>query len=310
MIKLIKPKFWDKKYNILTFLLLPLSFLWLVLLNIRNIFQKQTSFKAPIICVGNIYLGGTGKTPLSIQIVNEFNRIKKPVIVRKYYKNHKDEYDLIFKKAKYLIYEKKRSFAINKAIGKKFNLIILDDGFQDLSIKKDLNILCFNSEQLIGNGFVLPAGPLRESFSSIKKAEIIVINGQKKKEFEDEIKKISSKTKIFYTKYTPQNIYKFKNKNILAFAGIGNPHNFFKMLKRNNLNIKKTIVFPDHYEYKKSDLKKIIDESRRHDLKVLTTEKDFSKIKNFKIRNIDYVETKLEIFDKKKFLNSIKQFIW
>ena len=96
----------------------------------------------------------------------------------------------------------------------------------------------------------------------------------------------------------------------MAFAGIGNPDNFFKMLKRNNLNIKKTIVFPDHYEYKKSDLKKIIDESRKHDLKVLTTEKDFSKIKDFKIRNIDYVETKLEIFDKKKFLNSIKQFIW
>ena len=116
-------------------------------------------------------------------------------------------------------------------------MAILDDGFQDYSIKKNLNILCFNSNQLIGNGMTLPAGPLRESINAVKKTQIVLINGSKNKLFEDKILSISNKVKIFYSKYLPENIEEFKNKNLLAFAGIGNPSNFFKLLSDNNLSI-------------------------------------------------------------------------
>ena len=147
-------------------------------------------------------------------------------------------------------------------------MAILDDGFQDYSIYKNLNILCFHGNQLIGNGFIFPSGPLRESFNSIKRAQIIVINGKKNEEFEEKILQISKNIQIFYSSYSLLNIDQFKNKKILAFAGIGNPINFFSLLKL-NLNLKKTLSYPDHFEFKKEELAKIIKYARDNDYKSL-----------------------------------------
>ena len=102
---------------------------------------------------------------------------------------------------------------------------------------------------MIGNGFLIPAGPLRESFDSIKKADCIFINGDKNLEFENKIKEVNKDIKIFYSIYKIKNLYKFKNKKVVAFAGIGNPSNFFKLLKENGLNLRKTYSFPDHHYY-------------------------------------------------------------
>ena len=123
-----------------------------------------------------------------------------------------------------------------------YDVAVLDDGFQDFTVKKDFSILCFNSKQLIGNGLLIPSGPLRESFNSILRANCIVINGDKNLEFENKIKKTFKKeVKIFYSKYKIKNIENLQNKEIIAFAGIGNPSNFFDLLKENNLNLKKSI---------------------------------------------------------------------
>ena len=104
---------------------------------------KAEKFDIPIICVGNIYLGGTGKTPLSIFIAKEFKKIgKNPAIIRKYYKNHYDEHNLIKSHFKNLILDKNRKFAIKEAIKKKYDIAVLDDGFQDNKIHKNLNIVC------------------------------------------------------------------------------------------------------------------------------------------------------------------------
>ena len=103
---------------------------------------------------------------------------------------------------------------------------------------------------------ILPCGPLREKFDSINKAQIIVINGRKNIDFENKIKTVSKNIKIFYSSYNPTNIEEFKNKKILAFAGIGNPNNFFKLLREYNINLKKQIEYPDHYEFNRSELQK------------------------------------------------------
>ena len=130
--------------------------------------------------MGNIYLGGTGKTPLSIFLAKELTlREKYPAIIKKYYKNQTDEHDFIKDKFNSLFLNKNRITAIKSALKKDHNLIILDDGFQDFSIKKNLSILCFNSEQLLGNEMILPCGPLREKFDSINKAQIIVLTVEK-----------------------------------------------------------------------------------------------------------------------------------
>ena len=260
-----------------------------------------------MICVGNIYLGGTGKTPLSLLIAEELKALgKKPVIVKKFYEDHKDEHLLIKKRGVPLILEKDRSNSL-KLAEKEFDLAILDDGFQDYKIIKDLNVLCFHSKQLIGNGLILPSGPLREPLSAIKKVQIVVINGEKNLIFEDKLKKINSKISIFYSKYKLLNQKDLNNKKILAFAGIGNPENFFNLLVESGLNVKKTISFPDHYDFKKDEILEIIEKAKKLNYTVLTTEKDFLRIKNFNFSEINPCNVILEIAKKKEFIKLINK---
>ena len=105
---------------------------------------------------------------------------------------------------------------------------------------------------------MLPAGPLRETFDTIKDADFILIKGEKDPKLENQLIKYVNINKLYYVDYSPKNINDFKNKKILAFAGIGSPENFFSLLKKSNLQIFKTLSFPDHYNYKLSDLKKLI----------------------------------------------------
>jgi tetraacyldisaccharide 4'-kinase len=304
--KILKPKFWEKNNNLISLLLLPVSFFVQLLIIIKKKLTSEHSFKIPVICIGNIYLGGTGKTPLSVLIVKELRKHnKKPAIIKKYYSEHVDEHNLINNSLDCLFLDKQRFKAINNAQKKQYDMAILDDGFQDYSIKKNLNILCFNSNQLIGNGMTLPAGPLRESINAIKKTQIVLINGNKNESFEDKILSISNKVKIFYSKYLPENIEEFKNKNLFAFAGIGNPSNFFKLLADNKLNVHTKLAFPDHYKFSKSEIQKMIDESFKNNLELVTTEKDYFRIKDYGFKHIKFLRIKLEILEKDKLINQI-----
>ena len=305
--KILKPKFWQKKFNIFSILLLPLTFFYLLLFFLKKKTSSTKTFSVPIICIGNIYVGGTGKTPLSMFIANEFRNIKKPVIIKKFYKDHRDEHALIESNNIPLILDSKRTSAIEKAEQKNFDLVILDDGFQDFSIKKNVNIICFNEKQLIGNGMVIPSGPLRENINSLKRADIVVINGDKNESFEKKILEVSRNLKIYYSKYIPSNINHFKNKKLVAFAGIGEPNLFFEILKKNNLDVKKTISFPDHYEFKESEINEIYEFSKKNNYSMITTEKDFHRIKNFKIKNIEYLQLKLEIINKDELIDHLKK---
>ena len=218
---------------------------------------------------------------------------------------HEDEQVLINESISCLYMADNRFDAINKAIREGCDIAILDDGFQDYSIKKDLNILCFNSNQLIGNGMTIPSGPLRESLNSIKKAQIIVINGEQNDIFEKKLLSIYKNIKIFYTSYKPLNIDRFANKQLFAFAGIGNPNNFFNLLKKNGLNIKKNISFPDHYEFTKFELQNLVDESLKKNLELITTEKDYCRIKKFGFNEINYLQNELHIPKKSDLMNQI-----
>ena len=305
--KIYKPFFWNKPNNIISLILLPITFLVLIFIVLKKKFTRTKKFKIPILCIGNIYIGGTGKTPLSIDLANELKSLgKKPVIIKKFYKDHEDEHLLIKKREIPLLSEKDRTSSIVLA-EKDFDIAILDDGFQDYEIKKDLNILCFNNKQLIGNGYVFPSGPLRESLSSIKKAQIAVINGENNFIFETKLKKINPDLKIFYSKYKLMNQEELKNKNILAFAGIGNPENFFDLLIENRLSVKKTIAFPDHYNFKRNEILEIIGQAKERNYTVLTTEKDFFRIKNFEFSEITSCKINLVISEKLKLMSLIKK---
>ncbi len=172
---------------------------------------------------------------------------------------------------------------------------------QDISIIKDLNIICFNSSNSIGNGFLLPAGPLREQLKKVNTCQIAVINGKRNIAFEKKLKSISDSIEIYQSKYEIKNVKKFRGKKILAFAGIGNPENFFKLLKDNGLNIKQEISFPDHYNYKKKEIENLILQAKEKGFELITTEKDFFRIKQLGFKKINYVSVNLKIINYKSF---------
>ena len=188
-----------------------------------------------------------------------------------------------------------------------FDSVILDDGFQDYTIKKNLSIICFNQNQMIGNGMVLPSGPLRESIYSLKRANIILINGEKNIKFENKILEINKDLEFFYSTYKPINLDEFKNKKLLAIAGIGNPENFFNLIENNNLKIDEKIIFPDHYKISKTEMQKILEKAEVKNYQIIMTEKDFFKIEKYKLKNIKYLKILLEINEQEKFLNRINK---
>ena len=296
-----KPKFWDYRgISFWSILLLPLSIIFLVISLIIRIFKSHKKFPIPIICVGNIYVGGTGKTPLVREIFDITKSLgKNPAFIKKHHDYLLDEIKMLRKTGKTFDCSDRKT-GIFLSMANNHDIAILDDGFQDFSIKPDLSILCFNSKQLIGNGFVIPSGPLRERLSSVLRAECIVINGDKTKEtleFEKKITKNLGKKKLhfFYSKYKIKNIEKLQKREITAFAGIGNPSNFFDLLKENNLDVKKTYAFPDHHNYSQKDFDKIVGDKST---KIVTTEKDYYRMNDKQKENCVCVEVNLEIENK------------
>jgi len=305
-----KPKFWDKnQISLLSVLLFPISLLFQMLSFFKRSITKIHHPSIPIICVGNIYLGGTGKTPLCIEIFAILKNLNmNPAFVRKKYDSFQDEIDLQ-KRVGPIYQNKKRIEAVKEAIENKANVVILDDGFQDFSIKKNLSIVCFNEKQWVGNGLIIPAGPLRESLSALKRAKCVVINGKKKTIIENKIFSKNRNIKIFYAKYNPQNINEFKNKKVIAFAGIGNPQNFFDLLKDNKIDIVEEIKFSDHHQYSEKELESLCNKSKTNNTILLTTEKDYFRISDNYKKNINHLRIEIEIENQDQFIEEIKKII-
>ena len=133
----LKPRFWDKKQiSVFSIFLLPISITLQIFSKIRNLSTKRKKFSIPVICVGNIYLGGTGKTPVCIELNNILKNLnKKTAYVRKKHDVYEDEKNLLEQSGP--VYEqRKRADALNDVVENKFEAAVLDDGFQDFSIKK------------------------------------------------------------------------------------------------------------------------------------------------------------------------------
>jgi tetraacyldisaccharide 4'-kinase len=297
--KLIKPKFWETK-NFISFILYPLSAITF-LINETKKFSIKKKFEIKTICIGNIFIGGTGKTSLAIEI-NEIIRKKfNTVFIKKNHKNQIDEINLLKNKGK-IISSSNRVDALAAASKKKYQVAILDDGLQQKNINYDLKIACFNSEYALGNEYMLPAGPLRENLNAINNYDLIFLNGEKKnKKILSKFKSINKNLKIFEGKYKPLNLKKFNlRKKYLMFCGIGNPHEFEQTLIKYKFNISKKIIFPDHHKFSNIDLKKLKYNAIKDNLTLVTTEKDYFRLNKTQKKNIKFLKIKLEIKDKEK----------
>ena len=312
--KLKKPNFWDyKKPTFISFLLLPFTFPFIInnfFLDRKDKTRKNSKIKS--ICVGNIYVGGTTKTPLTIRIDKILKKIDfKTATIKKFYNDQLDEQKLLQNKTTLYCYTSRKK-AIEQAIKDKIDIAIFDDGLQELSLNYDLSFVCFNSSTWIGNGLLMPAGPLREKISSIKKYDAIFLNGngEDNSRLKLLIKKINQNINIFETTYTPINLTKPDDKEkYLIFSGIGNPKNFKMTLLKNNFNVIKEITYADHHQYKLKQINKIKKIAKNLNAKIITTEKDYIKLNSKWTEGIECLKVELTIKDEDKLINLIKNII-
>ena len=302
---LMKPNFWQTK-NFISLLLFPLTLITFSI-NFFKKFNIKNHFKIKIICIGNLSVGGTGKTSLAVELKELLSTKFKTVFIKKKYSNQKDEYNLLKKRGK-IISSENRIVALKNA-ETNFDLAILDDGLQQKNIKYDLKIVCINSYDGFGNNFLLPAGPLRENLNELKNYDVVFLNGFKKNQkLKNRIKKINNNLNIFDAIYEPTNLKKYNLKNkFLFFCGIGNPHEFENTLKKFKFKIKEKFIFPDHYNISDETINNLKDIANRNKFNIITTEKDFLRLTKKQQKGINFLKVKLQIQNigkLKKFLTS------
>jgi len=204
---------------------------------------------------------------------------------------------------------KNRNQALNQAIKGSADVVIFDDGLQDRSINYDLKFVCFNNVKWIGNGFLIPAGPLREKLESISKYNAVFLNGNERdnSNIKSLINKFNRDIPIFESTYKPINIDQFDTSaKYLIFSGIGNPDSFKETVINNRLKVVKEIIFPDHYQYNTNDINNIVLHAKKLGAQILTTEKDYAKINSNKDNDIKFLEIEIVIKDEKKLIDYLK----
>lgn len=312
------PNFWNKK-NLISFLLLPISYIYGLLRFMHVKLSNEYKGNLKIICIGNITAGGNGKTPVALEIGKIFKdnninfaylskgykgsieKFTKIELTKHTAKEVGDEPLLLASFCDTFICKNRKEAIIELSNNYEYKYIIMDDGFQNPTIFKNKNIIVIDGKYGIGNGRLLPSGPLREGFdNAIKRSDIIIFIGEDSQKLSDRIKNKD----IIKT-----NIKEIKNDNtdgkFIAFCGLGRPQKFFDSLQKNGYDVIKKIIFEDHYFYKKIDLDKILLIAKKNGAKIITTEKDFVKIPNQYRKNIEVLKIKIEFED----INKLKRLL-
>lgn len=327
--KMLTPKFWQR-LNIIAIALIPFSFLYVLGFFFIRILTKTKQVNAKIICIGNLTVGGQGKTPTALAIgeILEQMSIKYAYVSRGYGVKIKqsmlavnidsnarevgDEPLLLAKQAPTFVGKNRLLIAQKLCQSKKFQALVLDDGLQNNQLKKDLKIVVVDHKLKFGNNLMLPAGPLRQPLKfGINQADLIILIGNNT----NKIPKNLINKKIINAKIIPVNIDQFKAKKIIAFCGIAYPEKFFDTLKNYNLEVIKNIAFKDHHNYNQDDFKflenlLIFHQSKNNfdqEIILLTTKKDWVKFPKKFQSKIAYLEIVLRFDDEDLIKNEVRK---
>ena len=294
------PKYWQSN-SLISKLLTPLGRLYGLATNLRLKLVKPQKAEIPVICIGNITAGGTGKTPVSISIAKMLaTDMYHPIFVTRGYggklqnvlvnnKKHTaqdvgDEPLLLAEQAPVVV-NADRYAGAKLALKEGADVVIMDDGFQNPGLYKNLSFLVFDGHFGIGNGKIIPAGPLRETFENgIKRADALIILGKDKHNLAER-----TKLPIFYG-HTETAQTAINQENVVAFAGIGHPQKFYHTLSQQGFNVVETFDFPDHHYYTKDEIEKILQRAKELQAEVYTTSKDFVKIPAIYHKSINVLE--------------------
>lgn len=307
------PTHWNKK-NLLSFVLLPFGFIYALITRIRTKIIRGKKVSVPVVCVGNLTAGGTGKTPIAISLAkilqeNGYNpyfisrgyggKLKGVIVDREKHtaKEVGDEPLLLARQASVSIHSN-RVAAAKLAIENGADFLIMDDGFQNPWLKKDISFIVVDGGFGFGNKYPIPAGPLREFFGpGMRRADAVIIVGKDEKKLERKTHK-----PIFKALVKPIS-EGLEGQKIVAFAGIGRPEKFYNSLKELGALLIKTIDFPDHHFYLEKELLEIISFAKSENAKIYTTSKDFVKIPYALQANFNVLEIEVE-WDSNSFIEN------
>ncbi|MBR4475152.1 MAG: tetraacyldisaccharide 4'-kinase [Alphaproteobacteria bacterium] len=287
----MKTPYWFMHKTLLAFILVPFS--WVYYGVSRAVFgvRKMRAYKSkrPVICIGNILAGGVGKTPIVREIATYLDA---PVVMRGYKKsahtgNIGDEATMLSRAGLIVHTGNRKSNVMLLDRQRDKSPIVMDDGLQNPTVEKNISIVVFDESIGFGNGFLLPAGPLREPRDHIANADAIMIvrSKNRKKNFT-----IPTGVPVFYA--TNQTISPYDEKTpIVAFAGIGYPKKFFACLN----NVVARRAFPDHYQYTDADIEKLLKLAKSKKAKLVTTEKDWVRLPESVRDKIKFATLKTEI---------------
>ena len=310
-------KAWQSKFS-WTVLLLPLSFIFYFLISFRKLLfllkvKKSYRPKVPLIVVGNISVGGTGKTPTVIWLCKFLqNAGYRPVIISRGYGGNSEQYPLVvdansnpqesgdeplllaIRTACPVVVDPIRCRAAQMAENIGCDIIISDDGLQHYALERDLELIVIDGQRRFGNGFLLPAGGLREPKSRLKTAFAKICNGgiAQENEWQMTLKPAAHWQNVFEKNKSVTKDF-FEGKKLLAIAGIGNPQRFFALLTELNIQAE-VLPLADHAEIQIDQFTKW---QNNYDM-ILMTEKDAVKCRKFKSSNCFYLPVTAQIDDK------------
>jgi len=310
------PKFWQKKStfaSIIPDLLIPFSVVYYSIVLFRNRRIKPEKLSIPVICAGNLTVGGAGKTPLALKIAQEIKKLSQKKIAfisRGYGGNNQeplqvdpashsatdvgDEPLLLARIAETWV-GKDRLQTAKAAIENGAKILIMDDGLQNHAIIKDLSFAAVDGGFGLGNALVIPAGPLREPLmKGLKRTDAVIFIGDDKN---DELPFLSRYARAIRATLQPTDAKNLKGKKAIAFAGIGRPEKFFETLENIGIQLIDKIAFPDHRFYRRVELIELAARAEKLDCILITTEKDHVRLPaNFQ-EKILALPVQLEISD-------------
>ncbi len=318
------PNFWLKK-NLISYALLPLSAIYFVIFSLNRILAKKGKISKPIICIGNITAGGSGKTPTAIaigKILQEMsinfaflsrgymNDGSKFLMLEKGSKNDAkkvgDEPILLSQFAPTFVAQNRFFGASQIDSMNKFQAVVLDDGMQNNKLESDFLVMVVDGNVAFGNGFLIPAGPMREPLClGLKRANIVVVIGEMNYDLE---KKLSGK-KIVTAKILPLNLEKFLGKKFVAFCGLAYPQKFFSYLQKNGLEIVQTKEFCDHHPYKISELEELERIAKEQGVELIATKKDWVKFPKSFQEKISYLDVELKFDDEQSIKDELQKIL-
>ncbi len=290
------PGFWARPPGLLSELLLPVGTGWEAVGRVRQTLARPYCPPVPVVCVGNLVAGGAGKTPVALALAAHLvscgitvhivtrgygGRLGGPVQVDTSVHNAAavgDEALLLAKPAPCWV-ARDRAAGVRAAVAAGAQIVLLDDGFQNPGVAKNLSLLVVDAAYGFGNGRVIPAGPLRESLGrGLSRADAIVLLGADAQPCGLESLEIDQALPVLHAVLRPVAGERLAGMRLLAFAGLGCPEKFFSTLRALGAELVGTRSFPDHHRYRAGQIDRLLRAAERAQARLVTTTKDIVRV--------------------------------